>query len=187
MNLPASHATRRLLGVVALGLVVLCGGSRAAQAQYNGHDFGLGLRFGDPTSLSGKYWLSTDDALQFDLGWHAAYHRQTTTYLYYYPGPALSLDWVHKFAHFGPASRRVWFGAHIGVGGTLDFATSDCYYDAFDNRYCRSAATVHVPVALNVYLAGVRLEFFAELAPGLRFYPPLDITMSFSLGARYYF
>jgi hypothetical protein len=188
MNLPASPATRRFIGAVALGVIALCGGSRDLHAQYKGHDFGLGLRFGDPTALSAKYWLSANDALQFDLGWQPAYRYQTSTYLVYDPSPVLSVDWVHQFTRFGPASRRVWFGAHVGVGGTFGYATPDaCYYDAFNHYYCESAVTVHVPIAFNVYLAAVRLGFFAEIAPGIRFYPPLAPTLSFSLGARYYF
>jgi hypothetical protein len=177
------------LGALVIGVALLCGGSREAAAQWKGHDFGLGLRLGDPSAVSGKFWLNADNAIQVDVGWHAAYRHQETTYANYYPWPFLSVDWVHQFARFGPASRRLWFATHIGAGGVFDYATSDCYYDAFGRSYCQPAASVHVPIAFNLYFSGVHFEIFVEVAPGLRFYPASAVypTLSWSGGARYYF
>ena len=181
------RAMRRGIGAVLLGLALLLGGGRPAQAQWKGHDFGLGLRVGDPTAVSGKYWLNANNAIQVDIGWHTVYRRQDTAYAYYYPWPFLSVDWVHQFARFGPTSKRLWFATHVGVGGVVDYARNECYYDAFHNSYCDAAGSVHVPFALSLYFSGVRFEVFLEIAPGLRFYPDVNLTLSWSGGLRYYF
>ncbi|MBI5511041.1 MAG: hypothetical protein HY903_19945 [Deltaproteobacteria bacterium] len=185
----ANTATRSLSLLSAMLVAAgVCAVATPARAQWKGHEFGLGLRLGDPTAFSGKLWLNGADALQVDFGWHTAYHSVPHTYYYYYAGPVLSVDWVHQVAHFGPASRKVWFGVHLGVGGTFDYVAPDsCYYDALGQHYCASAMTVHAPVAFNVYLAAVRLEFFAEVAPGLRILPGPAPSLIFSVGGRYYF
>ncbi len=155
----------------------------AARAQWNGHDFGMGLRFGDPTGITGKVWLDGHSAVQFDVGWVARYNR----FGYYSSAPALSFDWVYQFARFGPKSHKVWFGTHIGAGGSFGFVSDNCFWDSFGNKICKNALTARMPIAFNVYLAKPRFEFFVEIVPGLRLTPFLRPTLSGSLGARYYF
>ena len=159
---------------------------REARAQWSGHEFGAGLRFGDPTGLTGKVWLDASSALQFGVGWHPGYPRYRG-YVYYYPGPVVSADWVYSVTRFGPRSRKVWFGVHVGAGMALDFVAGHCYYDALGHRTCSMGVLARMPVALNFSIAKVRLEFFLEVTPAFRILPLFTPALYFSCGGRYYF
>lgn len=165
----------------------LCGLVEPAQAQSTQHPLGVGLQLGDPAAFTAKLWLTNENALQFFAGWH--YVRRYYTNHYYYGAPTFAVDWVHQFGRFGPAHKKVSFGVHLGVGGSLDWIPNRCYVNAFGREFCDGPlATVRMPVALNIYFQKIRLEPYAELMPGIGFIPfPFFFTLYGGVGVRYYF
>ena len=171
-------------GAAAIVACSLFFAAAPAQAQWKASPFGIGGRIGDPSGVSIKYWLASKSALQFDVGWRAAYWRSGRGV--YYPGPTLSVDWVFQIVNFAPRSPKVWFGVHIGAGGAFSFV-DECYVDTLGYTYCSNALTARMPIAFNVYIRKVHIEAFAELVPGLRLTPRMRPTFAGSIGARYYF
>jgi hypothetical protein len=168
--------------LVGLVLVVGLAPRPAATEVGHGRDFGLGVAFGSPTSLVGKYFVGGGNALDFGIGFwsygwgcrrrgaapdvcdnYGAFDLFTINadYLWQEPivaGRGASLDW-----HIG-AGGRIW----AGNGGF--------------------AAAARMPVGLDL---GFRkpsfLEVFLELAPAVYVVPGLYLDIEAFLGVRFYF
>ncbi|MFC1610870.1 hypothetical protein ACFL6C_07920 [Myxococcota bacterium] len=156
-----------------------------AAADAQAVEFGAGFRLGDPSGLTGKVFLTREHAIQFGVGFHPGYpgHGDPA----YLPGPVLTIDWVYLIKRFGPASRKVWFGIHLGAGCALDFVAGDCYHDLLGKRACGTGILARMPVGLGLYIAKVRLEIFVEVVPAVRLLPSLAPALYLSGGARYFF
>lgn len=172
--------------VLALVAVVSCFASpRSAHALADsdnlaGH-FGVGFQIGAPFALTGKYWLTKDQAIQayigtFNAGWNAA-----------------GVDYVFEFARVRPSGAPLSFGFHVGVGGVLGFGDGNCF-DSFGDHRCRGgdddddlAVGVRLPVAANMYFNKVPIEVFLELSPVFEIVPDFDGALLAALGGRFYF
>lgn len=134
--------------------------------------FGLGVILGDPTGLSGKYYIggprnAIDVALSFDTygddeGWvyvHASYL------------------WHPSLLASG-AVEVPWF---VGVGGVAGTDRWDGRGDDDDGL------GVRVPVGIDVNLNSIPLQFFGEIALNVFVIPRTDIDLGLGIGARYYF
>jgi hypothetical protein len=134
------------------------GGSSMKSFQAN-KTFGLGLELGAPFGLTGKYFLSDSNALQFGVG---------AIYDYYYAGDGvhLYLDYLwHPVSLVSAAAFELPF--FIGVGGRF-----------WDFDYCRarvcgyggSALGVRVPFGVSFDFNNVPIDIFIQLVPTLDFY-----------------
>ena len=145
----------------------------------DGH-FGLGFQIGAPFAITGKYWLSREQALQayigtFGRGWNA-----------------IGADWVYEFAHVSPGAP-VHFGFHVGVGGILAFGNDGCF-DTWGRDRCRFddndddlGVGVRMPIAANMYFNKVPIEVYLELAPVFIVVPGFAGDLLAGLGGRFYF
>ena len=171
---------RWIVGLGALGLLGLSSRADATEVG-RGRDFGIGVAFGSPTSLVGKYFLGDGNALDFGLGFWSygwgCHHRvdapdvcdgngfnvvtANVDYLWQEPivaGRAASLDW------------------HIGAGGRIWIA---------DGSF---SAAARMPVGLDLaFRKPSFLEVFLELAPALYVVPGLGLDLEAMLGVRFYF
>lgn len=145
--------------------------------------FGLGLMFGDPTGLSGKYFLSSDTALDFGIGGAGWAHR--------YYGTGLQVHVDHLWHPISLASAEPFeLPLYFGIGGRL--LTFD-YDERPDRRYDNvTALGVRVPVGLAFDFNNVPLDIFAELAIIVDFfvndyYHRAGIDGNGAIGIRYYF
>lgn len=115
---------------------------RASKFEAN-KSFGLGIMLGAPTAISGKYFLSSDTAIDFGVG---AYYRYRDR------------DGLHLHADFlwHPAvltkAEAFWLPIYFGVGGR--------YLDHNDHGHLG----VRVPVGLAFDFTNVPLDVFLELA-----------------------
>lgn len=144
-------------------------------------DFGLGLMLGSMNSVTGKYWLSKREALDFGLGFSG---RNSVAlygdYLWHVPGI------------FGDGSK---FGRETSgyIGGGLGIATWNDSYDCgrwkCDRRREDSETGVFLRALFGFewFPARTRFGVFAELGPTLLFAPGTGGTLDIGVGGRYYF
>lgn len=168
----------RLGSSSAIGLMMLAWTvtSQAAPASaqslaHRGGDFGLGLIIGDPTGVNGKYFLSSELAidgaigfgvlgghhtkLQADFLWHFGVDRWSAAALDLYlgVGPALAVHDHHDHNH---DHGNLWIGARAPFGASLAFSK-------------------------------VPLDVFLELAVGLWLVEHLHTDLDAAIGVRYWF
>lgn len=173
-----------LLATFAVALVALSSPAEA-RPRPNGHingrafeankTFGLGLELGAPTGISGKYFLSSDRALDFGLGWLYSYEHRNGGHVY--------ADYL-----FHPASlvqtEAFELPFYIGLGGRIwDFERRDDDALAFGFR---------VPIGLSFDFNNVPVDIFVQLVPTLDFFSgyrthDVYLDIDFSLGVRYWF
>ena len=125
--------------------------------------FGLGVIIGEPTGISGKYWLSPGAAIDFATAWSfsgdADFHVHAD-YLFH----------VNTARQVGRAPIHFFYGA-----GARFKTTSD------------QRLGLRIPVGLEFIPRGAPMEIFAELAPILDFIPDTTLRMNIGVGVRYFF
>lgn len=136
--------------------------------------FGLGLMLGAPTGLSGKYFLSSDNALDFGIGGIRYYRGRDGLHLHLdYLWHPVSLVSVPEFE----------LPLYFGVGGRI-FDFEDDNDDAF-------AFGVRAPIGIAFDLTNVPLDIFFELALVIDFFSgyrdDLGVDLNGAIGVRYYF
>ncbi len=182
---------KRMLIVASLALTVSLISSVSSATPVNNKVFGLGLEFGDPTALTGKFISGDLFGVQFFVGggdwifipmfltgidfvWHPTMIHEWRT---------CALNWT---IGFGPAlgvfSGGYWRGHHHHH----DWYHGWDYYD--DHAYV--TLFLRMVTGVNLWFKKFPLEAFVELTPSLQFINPRPI--SFHLfwivaGARWYF
>jgi hypothetical protein len=121
--------------------------------------FGLGLELGQPTGLTGKYFLSDSNALDFGVGY--IYH----SWRYGDDGIHLYADYLwHPFTLVSAEPFELPF--FIGVGGRFwDFDYCDrnvCYDDG-------SALGIRIPLGLAFDFNEVPLDIALNIVPTIDF------------------
>lgn len=158
------------------------GGGRGFEANKT---FGLGLELGEPTGLSGKYFLSEAGALDFGIG---------AIYSHYYYG-----DGIHLYGDFlyHPTSlvSAAAFELPLYIGGGLRFWDFDyCVGDVCD--FGGSAIGIRVPIGVSFDFNNVPLDIFIQLVPVLdfisgdyydRYRDRTHLGIDLSAGIRYWF
>lgn len=172
--------------VVALliSLLVLTFASQDAFAKRNkgrsstfnaDREFGLGIMIGQPTGLSGKYYLGGSTAIDFGIANYYRYRYEYAFHLHadflWHPLVLVDADAFQLPLHFGVGAR------------ILDHGDRE-YFE--DNTHLG----VRVPVGLTFYFKNVPLDIFVEIAYVLDIVS--DDRHSYSdfnsnLGIRYYF
>ena len=136
--------------------------------------FGLGLELGDPTGLTGKYFVQTDQALQFGVGGVFLFDRTGFNVYGDYLWHPVSLASTEDF-------ELPFF---VGVGARFWTFT---YAD--DTRV--SAFGVRVPVGLAFDFNNVPLDIFFQIVPTLDFFSHYNhsayLDFDASIGIRYWF
>ena len=177
--------------ILALGLFA----SRAAEAQrprphgFGGErfeankKFGLGLELGEPTGVTGKLFLTPDNALDFGIG---DLYRN-----YYIAGSGIHLYMDYLWHPFVLTKAEAFYlPFYVGVGGR--FWNTD-YCDR-GNVNCASLFGVRVPIGISFDFNNVPLDIFLQLVPTLDFYRnyypgnrSVYLDIDFSFGVRFWF
>jgi hypothetical protein len=174
-SVPAADARPRPAG----------GGSNMRSFSAN-KTFGLGLELGAPFGLTGKYFVSDSNALQFGLG---------AIYEHYYAGDGLHLYFDYLWHPVSLVSAQPFeLPFYIGIGGRFwDFDYCD------RNRVCYeggSAFGIRVPVGIAFDFNTVPLDIFVQLVPTIDFYrgdyyryygDRAHFGFDASVGVRYWF
>jgi hypothetical protein len=152
---PKQHPMKKRIIIALLGLITL-----GISAQDSG--LGAGVIIGEPTGLSGKSWLSSNDAIDAGVAW------------------SITRGWFHLHADYlrhvfglipveqGQLPLYFGGGARVGFGPDVTFAA-------------------RVPVGLDYLFDGTPLDVFIEIVPGLEIIPDTEFEMSGGVGVRYWF
>lgn len=169
---------KRLLMSVGL-LAALWGSASTAGATEvgRGRDFGLGVAFGSPTSIVGKYFVGGGNAWDFGLGfWTYGWGCNSRGFC-----EGRSLDVVTINADYlwqeplvvGSKAKLDW---HIGAGGRVWVGGGD------------ASIAARMPVGIDLtFRRPSFLELFLELAPAVYVVPGLYLDLEAFLGVRFYF
>ncbi len=145
--------------------------------------FGVGLELGEPTGITGKLFVSRNQAIDFGIG--DLYHN------YYVGGEGLHL-YLDYLWHPVVLTKAEAFELplYIGVGGR--FWNFD--YSCDRNGICSSADLfgIRVPVGISFDFNNVPLDIFLQLVPTLDFYRnytsrSVYLDIDFSFGIRFWF
>jgi hypothetical protein len=152
---------------------------RQAKSFQANKTFGLGIMFGNPTGLSGKYYLGADTALDFGVGAYYGYGR------YYRRGLHIHGDFLWHpvvLASPDPFELPLYFGVGVRI----------LEHDRFfgDGRYRRTHVGIRGPIGILMDFNRVPIDIFFELALVLDFitgdrYSYFDLNAA--VGFRYYF
>lgn len=132
------------------------------EAQEKG--FGLGIMIGKPSAISGKYWLNSNNAIDFGFGYS----------LFDDAGFTLHSDFLHH--QHGLIDSREKIALHYGFGFRLS---------ANDNNDTSLGA--RGVVGLTWISTKLPIDAFIELAPVFKLIPKTVLDFDLALGARYYF
>jgi len=137
-------------------------GGRRARGDSRGFEanktFGLGLEVGEPTGLTGKYFVSDSTALDFGVGW---------IYSHYYYG-----DGVHLYGDFLWHPTSLVSAAAFEMPFYVGLGLRYWDFDYCDNRVCTydgSAIGLRIPVGIAFDFNNVPLDIFAQLVPVIDF------------------
>ncbi|HSR96540.1 MAG TPA: DUF3996 domain-containing protein [Kofleriaceae bacterium] len=141
--------------------------------------FGLGLELGAPTGINGKYFLSSDRALDFGVGDIYSYRNRFGLHIYAdYLFHPVSLASTPDFE----------LPLYVGIGGRFwDF--EDRSGDINDSAF---ALGLRVPVGLSLDFNNVPLDLFVQLIPIFDLYfnygaHGAAVDINASIGIRYWF
>lgn len=150
----------RLIIYILSFLLILCG---HAVAEDRG--FGLGVILGEPTGISGKYWVTSNIAVDGAAAWSFAGDD----------GVQLHADVLyHKFDLFNVKTGKL--PIYFGAGARIKFTIDD------DNRF-----GMRVPVGIDYIFENVPLDIFFELVPIIDFAPSTKFAFNGGVGVRYFF
>jgi len=123
---------------------------------------GLGLVLGNPTGISGKYWLDSRTSLDGLLGLDLGIQGDLT----------IGIDWTRHWTNFTPVQEgRFLLGA--GVGPLLSMGR-------------KPDMGVRVKGLADYEFEEAPLALFLEVAPGVMVFDP-GFTITGGIGARWYF
>ena len=124
--------------------------------------FGLGILVGEPTGLSGKYWVSSQNAIDAGIAWsfrQSGFFHVHGDYLWHFP------DAIQ-------ASQR--FPLYAGIGGRLGFAKHDALFG------------VRMVGGIAWWPKDTPIDIFLEIAPIIDLAPASEFSVNGGFGVRYY-
>lgn len=172
---------KRIRNLVLSSLVFSTGMAIAADTP-GGGPFSLGLILGTPTAITGKYDLSSRNAVDVGLSFFYSYSALVySDYQWKFPG-----RFGNKNKFFSQTTP------YIGVGGGIYSWNSYARYGDRPwgwNTNDSSGVGLYgrVPLGAEWLPKNPPLGVFAEVAPGLALLPGMGITFDIGVGARYYF
>ncbi|HPI28598.1 MAG TPA: hypothetical protein PLS75_08980 [Candidatus Marinimicrobia bacterium] len=126
------------------------------------YGFGLGIMLGEPSGLSGKYWMSEKNAIAGGLAW------------------SLSHDYMHVHADYlihnnnlinvSGTTLPFYYGLGAGIGLGDDFHLG-----------------ARIPVGIEYFFADRKFDVFFELVPVVGLLPDFGFGVSGAIGLRYNF
>jgi len=124
---------------------------------------GLGIILGEPTGLTGKYWMTGTTAIDMAAAWSFGKNDALQ----------LQADYVlHKFNMIDVERGRLPF--YFGIGGHIVLGD-------------KTGLGVRIPVGLDYLFARDPLDVFIELVPGIQLAPSTDFNLDGGIGIRYWF
>ena len=131
----------------------------------NADGFGLGVIVGEPTGLSGKFWLGQSSALQGAVAWST----QSNSSFHFH------LDYImHRFDVIDVDSGS--FPLYYGLGGRFRVREN-----ADDD------IGIRIPIGLSYMFGNDPFDIFVEVVPILDLVPDTDFDLNAAIGFRWFF
>jgi|ERR1017187_2750820 hypothetical protein len=142
-------------------LLLLC---TISQAQDKG--YGIGIILGEPSGLSGKYWLNSTNALDFGLGFSFTNFNNSRI--------QLNCDYLWNNYNLLKTSEKfvIYYGPGIKIltGGSND-----------------AKLGVRGVAGVGWFIKDAPLDVYFEIAPVVYLIPGTILKIDGGIGARYYF
>ncbi len=130
----------------------------------------IGIILGDPTGVSGKYWLNDTQAFDLAISWRTG----TIGELNKSDGKtSLSLHSTYLIHDYSVFSNK-HLPAYFGVGGTVTLQQD-------------LAVGIRGAVGIDYLFPNIPLDAFIEFAPSFYLIPSSVFRIGFGLGIRYHF
>jgi hypothetical protein len=146
---------------ILIVLVLIATATVIGVAQDRG--IGAGVILGEPTGLSGKFWVSRQNAVDVGL----AYSFRDKGYLH------LHADYLFHFPNAIQSTERI--PLYVGIGGRLAVGKGSGIFG------------VRIPLGISYWMRSAPIEFFLELAPILDLAPATELRANGGIGARFFF
>lgn len=150
---------KMLILLLISGSFIFAEGTKSHQKK-----FGLGVMLGEPSGLSGKYYLNSTNAIDFGLGYSVATKGKLV----------LHVDYLHHKADLFDTNEPIIL--HYGFGAKIK-----TYSDKDDVFGVRGV------VGLTWSPTDLPVDAFFEVAPVFNLLPSTKLELDVSLGSRYYF
>jgi hypothetical protein len=124
--------------------------------------FGLGVIFGEPTGISGKYWVNARNSINGGVAW--SFHGDGFLHLH--------ADFVWHFPDAIKADIRL--PLYVGVGGRI----------RFDDP---ARVGVRIPLGIEWWVDDAPIGVFLEVVPVLDLTPSTKFAVNGGVGVRYFF
>lgn len=128
-------------------------------------NFGVGVILGEPTGLSGKYWISAENAFDAALA-----------YSFLEDNKSFSFHANYLYHLSGVIDRHYKMPLYYGFG---------VRFRARENK--DNSFGVRGVIGFLVYLKEAPVDIFFEAAPVFRLLPDTNIDFDIAIGARYFF
>ena len=161
---------------VILIILLLLIGAGSAQARVNEpkYHYGLGVILGEPTGISGKYWLNDKEAYDLSVSFRfSSYLYVSGAYLY------------HNYDFFKDAKYARDTALYYGVGLRLIGDSEHRYRKHFREDTYDTILGVRGTIGLSYFIPNQPFEIFAELSPILNVIPGANLDFSAGVGARF--
>jgi hypothetical protein len=162
---------KRTAFLFGLAFVLGSVAARGAAAQES-RDFGLGIIIGDPTGLSGKAFVSPDNAIDFAVGLGLLHGKHL----------AIHADYLWHFRLDEWSSGR--FDLYAGVGPKLGIHDKGWKGPRGDGHVLLGA---RAPLGVAVMFLEAPFDVFVEIAAGLWVVEKVGLDLDAAIGARYWF
>lgn len=150
----------------------------AAQSSTVSHPFGLGIMLGEPSGVSGKYWLEDRRAVDFGLAYSVnSYELIFVDYLFHFP---------KGFGHANSEFIRS-LNPYVGIGALIAFSSQDSRHAFFENKSGNVGLGLRIPFGLEWMIPRSPIGLFVELVPGIGLIPGTSAILQGAIGARWFF
>lgn len=128
-------------------------------------NLGIGIIFGEPTGISGKYWTSPTNAWDFALGYSFVNDKNMFSF---------HIDYLYHIKDLIKAKYRVPF--YYGFGGRFRFHNNES-----------SSIGARGVAGLVMLLDEIPVDIFVEFVPVFTLFPKTSLNFDAAIGTRYYF
>lgn len=139
--------------------------------------YGIGLAFGDPSSVTGKYWIDAESGID------GGFAFLTDKYTLFYS------DYHRHLKNLIHQAELQEFSPYIGVGGVFVMSTGS---RSSKRKYLGESSgdlglAVRIPVGLEWLPKTIPVGVFFEIVPALSVIPETSAFFHGAVGVRYYF
>lgn len=149
--------------LIYIAVFLICYTGKSINAQNNG--LGLGIILGEPTGISGKYWITENTAYDFGIA-----------YSFIGLNSSLSLHADYLYHLFNAIETQYTLPVYYGFGARMR-----------TNENSELGLGARGVIGISLFSTQLPMDFFLEVAPVFQLIPETELNFDIGIGARYYF